>query len=161
MSKAFVKDDAISETEVEFNPIDLGPVCYITPQGMTRLQADLANLRIVNEPSLKHPSAGKLKKRIQYLESLIARAEVIDPTAQSGNKARFGATVTVRDEAELQRTYKIVGIYEADSRAGKVSYLSPIAKALLGSGAGDLVYIETPQSNEELEILKVEFLPID
>lgn len=159
MSKAFVKDD-IDNNQVDFEPVDLideSAKFYLTPAGIARLHADLADL-VKSAETTADPTADKARRRrINYLEQLIKKSEVIDPALQSGDQARFGATVTVKDEDDHLRTYQIVGVYEADTKAGKVSYLSPIAKALLGSRTGDIVTIEMPQTEEELEVVSVKY----
>ena len=83
--------------------------------------------------------------RIMELESLIARAEIIDVTKLTGDRIKFGATVKLLDEdTEEERTYQIVGEPEADVRSGRVSVTSPIARALMGKGVGDTVEVSTP-----------------
>lgn len=159
MSKAFVKDDALTDQEVSFEPLELDKKYYLTPKGYERLQMDLESLqREAREDTNKTSS---LKKRIQYLEQLLHRCEVLDPVAVGGNRIRFGATVSVEDENGESHIYRIVGIQEADSKVGKVSYISPIAKALLGHREGDIVTVKTPHGDEELEIRKIEFIPVD
>lgn len=161
MSKAFVKDDAQSDQELSFEPLELDKHYYLTPGGMKRLQCDLAALQAEAALNADSPAGIPLKKRAHYLEQLLRRSEVIDPVSVAGNRIRFGATVTVEEGTGEKRVYCIVGIYEADSKVGKVSYISPIAKALLGHGEGDVVIFNTPHGEEELEILKVQFIPID
>lgn len=163
MSRAFVKEDANSPQEAGFEPIELdaGNKLYFTPSGLDRLNADLGEVQSSVASATDLNAKANLKNRLQYLEKLSQRAEVIDPVRQSGDTIRFGATVSVRDEEDSEKVFRIVGIYEADSKSGKISYLSPVAKALLGKRAGDDVVIETPQAEHEFEILKVEYLPID
>lgn len=155
-----MKDEGENDAEFDFLPLDLSQEStkfYVTPQGMSRLNSDLAEV-IKTESVAADKSAEKARKRrIQYLEQLIRKSEVINPALQTGDQARFGARVCIKDEDGLQRTYQIVGLYEADSKQGKVSYLSPIAKALLGSRPGDVVIIKTPQSEEELEVISVDY----
>jgi transcription elongation factor GreA len=83
--------------------------------------------------------------RVQELESLIARAEVIDVSKLSGDTVKFGATVKLVDEdSDEERVYQIVGEPEADVKAGRMSILSPVARALIGKGVGDTVEVATP-----------------
>jgi transcription elongation factor GreA len=96
--------------------------------------------------------------RIQELESLIARADIIDVTKLSGDKIKFGATVKLVDEdTDEEKTYQIVGEPEADVRSGRVSITSPIARALIGKGIGDTVEVTTPGGGKSYEIVGVHF----
>ncbi|HVL70418.1 MAG TPA: transcription elongation factor GreA [Beijerinckiaceae bacterium] len=96
--------------------------------------------------------------RILELESLIARAEIIDVSKLSGDRVKFGAYVKVVDEdTEEERTYQIVGEPEADVRSGRVSVTSPIARALIGKGVGDTVEVHTPGGGKSYEIVGVRF----
>jgi transcription elongation factor GreA len=96
--------------------------------------------------------------RIQELESMIARAEIIDVSKLSGEKVKFGATVKLVDEdTEEEKTYQIVGDPEADVRSGRVSISSPVARALIGKGVGDTVEVSTPGGGKSYEIVEVAF----
>jgi transcription elongation factor GreB len=156
------------------------PKNYITKQGFADLQRSLQNLMqeerpqfadTVSDPqTLDQDSESfqaaqdrleEIDRRIRFLQRRIDRAEVIEPESQSGNQVLFGATVTVLDEQDQTRIYKIVGVDETDGKSGKVSWVSPIGRALLQSQIGDLVVLETPQGEEELEITNIEFKPIE
>ena len=96
--------------------------------------------------------------RIQDLESMIARAEIIDVSKLSGEKVKFGATVKLVDEdTEEEKTYQIVGEPESDVRSGRVSITSPIARALIGKGVGDTVEVTTPNGGKSYEVLAVNY----
>ncbi len=96
--------------------------------------------------------------RIQELEGAISHAQVIDPKTLSGEKVLFSATVTVCDlETEEEKKYQIVGQYEANLEKGKISLLSPLAKALIGKYLGDIVDVKTPKGEKSYEILKVAY----
>jgi transcription elongation factor GreA len=96
--------------------------------------------------------------RILELESLISRAEIIDITKLSGDRIKFGATVKLVDEdTEEEKTYQIVGEPEADVRSGRVSVLSPIARALMGKTVGDTVEVSTPGGGKSYEVVGVRF----
>src|SRR3954452_8704265 len=96
--------------------------------------------------------------RILELESLIARAEIIDVSKLNGTRIKFGATVRLIDEdTEQERTYQIVGEPEADVRSGRVSVTSPIARALMGKTVGDTVEVATPGGGKSYEIVGVLF----
>ena len=96
--------------------------------------------------------------RIMELESLIARAEIIDLTKLSGESIMFGATVKLVDEdTEEEKTYQIVGEPEADVHSGRVSISSPIARALMGKTIGDTVEVSTPGGGKSYEVVGVQF----
>jgi len=191
MSKAFVKEDDLPEEElfadeeddeVEDDAIPRGSKNYITPNGLNRLKTELHELLTVERPKLVETIAwaasngdrsenadyiyGKrrlreIDRRIRFLQKRIDMAEVVDPTRQAGNKVLFGATVTVCGEDGTERVYKIVGVDETDAKVGKVSWISPIGRALLQATEGDVVTLKTPKGEEDLEILKVQYIPID
>lgn len=97
--------------------------------------------------------------RIAELEDKIARADIIDVVKLSGDKVKFGATVTLIDEdTEAEKRYQIVGDMEADVKAGKVSVSSPISRALIGKKVGDSVEVNTPGGGKSYEIVKIEFI---
>jgi len=96
--------------------------------------------------------------RINELEDLIARAEVIDVSKLSGGKVKFGATVVLVDEdTEEEKTYQIVGDQEADVKLGRISISSPIARALIGKEAGDTIEVNAPGGARGYEVLDVRF----
>ena len=93
------------------------------------------------------------------LEDMLNRAEIIDVTALTGNTVKFGATVDLVDEdTDDEVTYQIVGEYEANVEAGKISIVSPIARSLIGKEVGDSVEVNTPGGGKSFEILKVTFI---
>ncbi|GHC65849.1 transcription elongation factor GreA [Limoniibacter endophyticus] len=97
--------------------------------------------------------------RINELEDLIARAEVIDVSKLSGDTVKFGATVTLIDEdTEEEKKYQIVGDQEADVKAGKISVSSPIARALIGKAVGDSIEVNAPGGARGYEIEKIDFI---
>jgi transcription elongation factor GreA len=90
---------------------------------------------------------------------MLNRAEIIDVAALSGNTVKFGATVELVDEdTDVETTYQIVGEYEANVEAGKISIASPIARALIGKEVGDSVEVNTPGGGKSYEILGVKFI---
>ena len=97
--------------------------------------------------------------RIQELESMIARADIIDIAKLSGDKVKFGATVKLVDEdTEEEKVYQIVGEPEADVRSGRMSITSPVARALIGKAVGDTVEVVTPGGGKSYEIVGVTFV---
>ena len=96
--------------------------------------------------------------RIQELESLIGRADIIDVAKLGGDTIKFGATVQlIDDDTEEKKSYQIVGEPEADVRSGKVSIGSPIARALIGKKVGDSVQVNTPGGGKSYEVVSVDF----
>ena len=99
---------------------------------------------------------GQLEARIRQIEDRVARAQVIDPSGQSVDRVRFGLTVHLEDtETGEQVTYTILGEEEADAANGRISVLSPVARALLGRGVGDSVTVRIPKGTREFEILEI------
>jgi transcription elongation factor GreA len=99
---------------------------------------------------------GQLEARIRQIEDRVARAQVIDPSGQSIDRVRFGLTVHLEDtETGEQVTYTILGEEEADAANGRISVLSPVARALLGRGVGDSVTVRIPKGTREFEILEI------
>ena len=100
----------------------------------------------------------EIDRRIRFLTRRLDIAEVADPALHHGNdQIFFGATVTYRDRAGVERTVTILGIDEVDPARGRVSWISPIAKALLKAREGDAVTLRTPAGIEEIEVLEVRY----
>lgn len=99
-----------------------------------------------------------LDAQMREMQDKLSRAEVIDPSKLSGDKVMFGATVLLEDlENEEQVTYQIVGSEETDPKAGRISYTSPLARAIIGKREGDFVEFEAPGGIREYDIIKVEY----
>jgi transcription elongation factor GreA len=101
---------------------------------------------------------GQLEAMLADLEDKLSRALVIDPTTLSGDKVVFGATVSLLDENDKEVKYQIVGQTEADARVGRISYNSPLGRALIGRQKGDEVEVTTPAGDRYYEIAKIEFI---
>ncbi|MBA03970.1 MAG: transcription elongation factor GreA [Gammaproteobacteria bacterium] len=153
----------------------------MTPEGMKKLRKELEHLKGVIRPSISQAIAearehGDLKENAEYhaakeqqgfsegrileIEGKLAEAQVIDVTrlAESG-KVIFGCTVTLLDlEGNLEVCYQIVGEDEADIKEGKISIMSPIARALIGRSIGDPIVVKTPQGHKEYEVTLVEHI---
>jgi transcription elongation factor GreA len=151
----------------------------MTIEGFQKLETDLHRLKAVERPRIIQAIAearahGDLSENAEYhaakdaqgmnearvadLEDKLSRAEVIDTTKMSGDKIKFGATVTLIDEDTDEKVkYKIVGETEADVREGKVSITSPIARALIGKGKGENAEVTTPKGSKAYEIVKIEW----
>jgi transcription elongation factor GreA len=101
---------------------------------------------------------GQIEAMIADLEDRLSRAMVIDPTTLSGDKVVFGATVTLLDEDEKKVKYQLVGQTEADAKVGRISYNSPLGRALIGRQKGEEVEVTTPSGDRYYEIRKIEFI---
>jgi transcription elongation factor GreA len=101
---------------------------------------------------------GHVEATIADLEDRLARAMVIDPTTLSGDKVVFGATVTLLDEDDKKVKYQLVGQTEADARVGRISYNSPLGRALIGRQKGEEVEVTTPAGERYYKVAKVEFV---
>ncbi|HTS51934.1 MAG TPA: transcription elongation factor GreB [Burkholderiales bacterium] len=160
-------------------PIPAGAKNYLTPQGYARLKGEALRLLNQERPELVKVIAwaasngdrsenadyiyGKrrlreIDRRIRFLTKRLDVAEVIDPAAREAtDQVFFGATVTVVDEQGGESTYSIVGIDEADVGRGRISWISPLARALLKRREGDEVAFKAPGGDQVLEIIKVEY----
>ena len=101
---------------------------------------------------------GQVEATIADLEDRLSRAMVIDPTTLSGDKVVFGATVTLIDEDDKTIRYQLVGQTEADARVGRISYNSPLGRALIGRQVGEEVEVSTPSGDRYYQIEKIEFV---
>jgi transcription elongation factor GreB len=151
---------------------------YITPDGARRLSEELGNLRSVERPKTVQEVAdaaaqgdrsenaeyiyGKrrlreIDRRMRYLTKRLESAVVVDPKTQKGDKIFFGATVEVEDEDGARRRYRIVGEDEIDSNAGRISWRSPVGRALLGKRVGEVITVRRPAGEAELEIVSMRY----
>jgi transcription elongation factor GreA len=101
---------------------------------------------------------GQIEAQIAELEDRVTRAQIIDPATLSGDKVVFGATVTVLDDADKPQKYQIVGMTEADARQGRISYDSPLGRALIGKQVGDDVEVTVPSGDRFYLVKKIEFV---
>jgi len=101
---------------------------------------------------------GQIEAMIGDIEDRLSRAMVIDPSTLSGDKVVFGATVTLLDENDKKIKYQIVGETEADAKVGRVSYASPLGRALIGRAKGEDVEFSAPSGDKYYEIAKIEFI---
>ena len=101
---------------------------------------------------------GQIEAQIADIEDRVSRAQIIDPTTLSGSKVVFGATVTLLDEDDKPVRYQIVGQTEADANKGRISYNSPIGRALIGRSVGDEVEVTVPSGDKFYLIDKLEFI---
>lgn len=101
---------------------------------------------------------GQIEAQIAELEDKISRAQIIDPTTLSGDRIVFGATVTLLDDDDKPVTYQIVGQTEADAKKGRISYSSPLARALIGKKTGEEIEVTVPSGDRFYVVEKIEFI---
>jgi len=101
---------------------------------------------------------GQVEAYIADIENKVSRAQIIDPTTLSGDRIVFGATVTLLDENDKPIKYQIVGETEADAKKGRISYNSPLAKALIGKNVGDDIEVSVPSGDKFYHVEKIEFI---
>jgi transcription elongation factor GreB len=169
MSKAFTRDENEGPDVPDVLPIASslipGAKNYITPKGAQRLRDELQQLIEVTRPQLSDarddPDAKRqltrLNQRIRQLEESLQSAEIVGPSGGQENVVRFGATVTVRGSNGEETAYRIVGVDEADAENNTVSWISPIAKALLNRKSGERIRFKFPSGEETLEIKEVSY----
>ena len=184
MNKAFTKEsDQDDDPDTEAPALPQGVKNYITPAGFKRLKDEALNLLDKERPELvkviqwaasngdRSENAdyiyGKrrlreIDRRIRFLTKRLDAAVVVDPANREASaQVFFGATVTVASAAGEEKTYSIVGIDEAEVSRGRISWISPLAKALIKAHEGDSVTVRTPAGDETLEIVKVQYQAID
>ncbi len=182
MSKAFTKEsDADDDDELPVAALPAGGKNYITPQGYARIRTELLDLIDNERPKIVevvHWAASngdrsengdyiygkkrlrEIDRRIRFLTKRLEIAVISDPTVHFGSdQIFFGATATYTDEAGLERSVTILGIDEADSAQNQVSWVSPIARALLKAREGDSVKLQTPSGVEDIEVIRVRYPP--
>ena len=188
MNKAFTRetDDADEDEAPEAAPLlPAGTRNYMTPGGFARLKGELDHLVGKERPALVATiswAAGngdrsengdyiygkkrlrEVDRRIRFLVKRLDRAEVVDPASRAGgdddDRVFFGATVDVVNDKGEARTVSIVGVDEIDTPRGYISWVSPMARALIKAREGDTVTLHTPAGAEELEIAAVRYVPL-
>ncbi len=183
MSKAFVRDDADAADDDADPPggeaIPAGSKNYITPAGHQRLRKELLHLLDEERPEVVRVVSwaasngdrsengdylyGKkrlreIDRRIRFLTKRLELAEVVDPELRRGTtQAFFGATVRFLRNGEREETVTIVGVDEVDPATGRISWISPVGRALLKANEGDLVSLKVPDGVDELEVVEVRY----
>lgn len=184
MSKAFTKETENDDEELEPSlKLPTGAKNYITPQGQRRLLNELDMLWKVERPQLVQTIAwaasngdrsengdyiyGKRRlrevdRRIRFLRHRLDLSEVVDPTQRKQcDQVFFSATVTVCDEQGVENTYSIVGVDEADVARGRISWVSPLAMALLKLRVGEVATLRTPTGVNELEVVDIVYVELE
>ena len=183
MNKAFTRERDDAEEEVLAPEVEQtqGVKNYITPAGYARLQSELKQLLDVERPETVGvvqwaASNGdrsengdyiygkkrlrEIDRRIRFLIKRLEIAEVVDSGGQDRDRVFFGATVSVRDGAGRLSEVSIVGMDEVDPTRGRVSWVSPIARALLKAREGDVVTLRTPAGEDELEVVAISYVDL-
>jgi len=184
MSKAFTRETDSDDEELELSSqLPVGVKNYITPGGYRKLQEELDHLWKMERPALVKTITwaasngdrsengdyiyGKkrlreIDRRVRFLRKRLELAEVVDPALRGNcNQVFFGATVTVCDANGCESTYSIVGVDEADVAGGRISWVSPLARALLKLNEGDIATLRTPTGINELEVVSVIYCVLD
>lgn len=181
MSKAFTREseDADDEDEPPSASIPAGTRNYLTPAGYARLRSELISLLDVERPKVVDVVSWATKngdrsengdylygkkrlreidRRIRFLSKRLDIAEVVDPSVHHGSdQVFFGATVRYLNARAEEHTITIKGVDEFDSAAGEISWVAPIARALLGTRVGDEIRVQTPAGVDMLEVLQVHY----
>lgn len=185
MNKAFVRESDGDDEENLSPSLKLPPGTrnYITPAGHARLKDELEHLVKRERPHVVEvvtwaASNGdrsengdyiygkrrlrEIDRRIRFLTKRIESAEIVDPLRQGDNdQIFFGAQVTIVDADGVENTYSIVGVDETDVSQGRISWISPLARALIKSREGDSIRFQSPLGVREIEILEVRYEVID
>ena len=179
MSKAFVKEEGGADEEEAPEPSALpaGAKNYMTPAGFARLKEELRSLVEVERPEVVRTVAwaasngdrsengdyiyGKrrlreIDRRVRFLIKRLENAEVVNSSGRDTDQVFFGATVKVKSKSET-REISIVGVDEVEPARGRVSWISPIARALIKAREGDVVTVRTPAGEEKIEIIEVSY----
>ncbi|MDR0735645.1 MAG: transcription elongation factor GreB [Zoogloeaceae bacterium] len=185
MNKAFTREAETDDDDEGVSPalkLPPGGKNYMTPGGHARLLAEQEALIRNERPRIVEIVAwaasngdrsengdylyGKkrlreIDRRIRFLNKRLENAQVVDPLAQGENEQIFfGATVTLKFDDEPEQTFAIVGIDEADAARGRISWISPLARALIKARAGDSLRFKTPAGIRDIDILSVRYLPL-
>jgi transcription elongation factor GreB len=168
MSRAFVRESDIPQL-VDLpplvSPLPPGAKNYLTPDGVQRLREEVKRLMDEERPPLAagddvdaKRSLQVLDQRIRYLQQSLRSAEVVAPPPEAERDlVRFGATVSVRETNGAEARYRIVGVDETNLELDWVSWLSPIARALMNARRGERVIFKAPRGQRELEIVAIEY----
>ncbi|CAN1520054.1 MAG: GreA/GreB family elongation factor [Sulfuritalea sp.] len=166
MSRAFVNEERFEQAggeELVDRPISEFPN-YVTPTGALELQtleeslmAQLAPLKASKDETFNKDKVAEIERDLRYVRARLDSAILVDPKTQSHETVLFGASIEVEDDEGNQHTFHIVGEDEADANINKVSWVSPLAKSLIGQKIGDTVTWQRPVGNINLEILDIHY----
>jgi len=163
VSRGFVKEDDLEHagTDLPERPVSEHPN-YVTPLGLAQLQQQLEALELERQqlaPRKEDPVAsqrlGMVERDLRYFQARLENVNLVEPATQPSDKVLFGATVDAEDEEGNLHTFTIVGEDEADIAANKVSWVSPLARALIGHTLGENVLWKRPAGDLQLEITRI------
>jgi len=182
MSRAFISeaDSDFDEADVPQLKIPLPPGSknYMTAEGAQKIESELYRLLHEERPklaaSLSRQVAGsdstdretqsqqrrrlrEIDRRIEYLTAMMGRLEVVDSRGQDHERVAFGATVTVSEGRGSNKVYRIVGVDESDLESGRISWISPLSRSLVGARVGDVVTVQLPEDRVRLTVLKIAY----
>jgi transcription elongation factor GreB len=181
MSKAFVRESEDDDDAPALEPSPPPARNYISPAGYARLKSELKTLVETERPEVVRVVSWAAKngdrsengdylygkkrlreidRRVRFLIKRLEAAEVVDSAGRDSDQVFFGSTVTIKSRTD-EKTVTIVGVDETDTARGRISWISPVAKALIKAREGDTVTLKTPGGIEQLEILEVRYDPID
>jgi transcription elongation factor GreB len=180
MSRAFVSESDSDYRDEDFPaikvPLPPGARNYMTPEGADRLKSELYQLvhterpkaaallsrQVAGSESTDHQAVGlsrrrlrELDRRIEYLNEMAGRLEVVDTAGENQERVQFGALVTVAEENGATKVYRIVGVDESRPESGLISWISPLARALVGARTGEVVAVELPEQSVKLKVIDV------
>jgi transcription elongation factor GreB len=181
MSRAFLSesDENLQEDDVPKikNPLPAGVKNYMTPQGAERIRKELYDLvhkerpryvsNISNEVMTSDKNVGEevsrqrrklreIDRRIEYLTEMTENIEIVETNNQAPDRVSFGTTVTVLVNGRDKQVYKIVGVDESDPAKGLISWISPLAKAMLSKSIGEIIKLKLPKGESKMKILNIE-----
>lgn len=183
MSKAFVKENDGDDDgeEIAVPQLPAGAKNYMTPAGAKRMQDELHRLLYKERPELTRVitwAAGngdrsengdylygkkklrEIDRRCRFLSKRLEASIVVDPLSVKSDQVLFGATVTIRDEQDVEKTYSIVGVDESDISKGRISWMSPLASSLFKAREGDFVTFHSPRGKQEVEIVELKYIEL-
>jgi|SRR5450830_53236 len=163
MSRGFVKEDDLEHAGTDLPERPISPHAnYVTPTGLVQLQTQSERLELERQqlsPYKDDPVVsqrlGMLERDLRYFQARLENVILVEPAGQPPEQVLFGITVTVEDENGYSQTFTIVGEDEADIASGKVSYVSPLARALIGHKTGESVIWKRPAGDLTLDILEI------
>ncbi len=165
MSRGFVKEDDLEHagTDLPERPVSEHPN-YVTPDGLTLLENKAANLDkarvalvVKKDDAIANQELAIVDRDLRYLSARLESAIIVKPKEQDKQLILFGAIIDVEDEEGVNHQFKIVGEDEANVAKNKVSWVSPLAKALIGHKSGDSVIWKRPIGNMSLEIIAINY----
>ena len=164
MSRAFVKENDLEHAGIDIpeRPVS-SEINYVTPFGLNQIKETLSSLDkkrdqfLGNEDTISKQKKMRIEKDIRYYAARLKSAILVKPNAQISDKVLFGACIELQNEDGNSEYYEIVGEDEADYKKNKISYVSPIAKSVIGNNIGDEVILTKPEGLTRLIIKKISY----